>query len=673
MIVPPPPPWLASILKDPSEVVKIFKLTGKDRQREMHWQSNPGPQTWAAMCLYDEILVGGKRGGGKSVLLMAKPALGDYTLSHDDPARVSMLNDASYRGLFLREEYQSMLEFVEQAVEFYRPFGGKATGTPVKINFKSGARLMFGHLGDEEAFNKYKGFNLTFIGIEELTQIRTLKRYLKLKGSLRSVERRIGNRRFPGLRTQLMASTNPDGPGAPWIKARFIEVKSGGVNAPWNMPLYDRITGQRRIFIPFGVEANPYLSEDTPEGRRYRGNLMAQDDVTRRQWMDGDWNAGSSVYFSEYRPTGPVGKQEEEKYPWARHITKPVDLKPWWFRWGSGDWGYDHPAAFHKACRNEADGRVHIYDEMQVRRVGSFELGALLAKWWHSDLLALKAAGQAASVVIHIGGDAFAKDDASRTKAQQMEAGIKEVLGPYGALLMKYDETEQEAALRDPKRARALFEQRTKGMQGHMHIVLKPLYIERVTGWDYMREMLRFRPAVLDLQTPEARDQYLRDVMAAEGIEAYERHAADLRTLKPEVLPKMLIWDRCKEADRFLKVAQRDMRNDDDPSKISRREDVLKMNADSEGMNGDDAGESLRNACAAFKEIETTMPKSYYVNERMSVIQEDHVRNFGEELTDPTRLAQIARTQAARYEVAHNSGPKQFTFPRGGSQRHRVN
>ena len=67
------------------------------------------------------------------------------------------------------------------------------------------------------------------------------------------------------------------------------------------------------------------------------------------------------------------------------------------------------------------------------------------------------------------------------------------------------------------------------------------------------------------------------------------------------------------------------------------------------------------------------MPKSYYVKERMSVIQEEYVENFGEELTDPTRLAQIARTQAARYESAHSSGPQSFTFPRGGSQRHRVN
>ena len=677
--IPEIPNWLRHSISENAPLVKdkafcTQLLITKDQKTSLHWESNPGPQTWASMCMYEETLCGGKRGGGKSILLMAKPAMGDYTLAADDPARHSFLNEPTYRGLFLREEYQSMLEFIDMAVEFYKPFGGKATGTPVRIEFKTGARILFGHLGDEEAFNKYKGFNLTFIGIEELTQIKTLRRYLKLLGSLRSVERRRGNKRFPALRTQLMSTTNPDGPGAGWVKKRFIEVPDiHGKHIPWNTPIWDRLADRKKIFIPFGVEANPYLAEDTPAGRRYRSNLMAQDEVTRRQWMEGDWNAGSSIFFSEYRPKGPIGEQEKDKFPWAFHIIKSAPLKPWWYRWGSGDWGYDHPAAFHKGCRNEDDGRLHVYDELQVRRVGSFELGALLAKWWHSDLLALKASGQAPQVVIHMGGDAFAKDDASKTKAQQMESGIKEVLGPYGALLLKYDETEQEAAMRNPKYAAQLFERRKKELLGRMCIMLKPIYIDRVTGWDYMREMLRFRPAILDLQTKESRESYLRDVLKTEGREAYERHAADLRTLKPEVLPKMRIWEVCKEFDRFLKVAQRDMRNDDDPSKPSKREDVLKMNADSDGNNGDDAGEAGRNLIAAFKEIETDMPKSYFVNERIGDAQREHVESFGEEIVDPTRLRQIATRQAQIYSEEHASTGKEFTFPRASSGRHRVN
>lgn len=642
------------------------------------WTSNIGPQTWALHAPYTEVLCGGRRGGGKTAYLIAKAAMGDISLSKDDPARYSFLNDKDYIALLLRDEYQSMLDFIDEAVEFYREFGGKPVGDPKYIKFESGARIYFNHLGTEEAFNKYKGWNITFIGIEELTQVPTEKRYLKLFGSLRSTDRvRIVNGKpvkFPGLRTQIVSTTNPDGPGSGWVRERFVYVLDDkGEMRPWNTP-FKVASGDSRIFIPFTIEDNPYLSESLASGRSYRAKLMAQDDVTRRQWMDGDWNAGSSKFFLDYRPKGPIGEEEQRKYPWAKHIVKPVELKPWWFRWGSGDWGYDHPAAFHKGCRNEHDGRVHVYDELQVRNMDSFELGAVLAKWWHPDLLALQRASQDPCVTIYMGADVFSKDDATKTKAQRMEAGIKEVLGPFGAMLLKFDEDEKEVAARDPKRAQMMFNRRRAALQGHICIALKPIYLERVSAWSYVRELMRFRPAVLaELQTPEGRRKYLGDVLAEQGKFAYEMEASSLRQVKAEILPKVVIWDCCREVIRCLDVAQKDTRNDDDPSKPSKREDVKKFNADAEGRNGDDALEAYRNLCLAFKDIEVMMPKSYFISDAMANAQEQHVENFGFQLTDPTRLRMIAQTQAARYDkLAGGTVEKSINFPRPGSMRHRM-
>lgn len=669
---PAPPAWLRQFAAEiPAPDYQIRFL---DKKNVPIWSANPGPQTWALMCGFEEMCVGGRRGGGKSKFLIAKPAMGDPLLPTDDPAHYCFLNDGAFRGLLLREEYQSMAEFVEEAIEFYRPFGGKPTGDPKQIDFVSGARIYFNHLGNEEAYTKYKGWNLTFIGIEELTQIQTLRRYLKLLGSLRSVARVRGNRTLPPLRTQIVSTTNPDGPGANWVKDRFVEVMGcNGKLIPWNTPMKDPITLETRIFIPFTIKDNPYLAEDTAAGRRYRGRLLAQDEVTRKQWMDGDWSAGTGKFFTEYRPNGPVGAEESAQFPWARHITKPVALKPWWYRWSSGDWGYQHPAAFHKFCRNESDRRVHVYDELQVRNMGSFELGALLAQWWHKDLLALQAAGQDPCVTIHLGNDAFSKDDAAKTKAQQIESGIKDVLGPFGALLLKYDETEKEAMVRNPRLAQQMFEARKKQLAGHICIALKPVYFDRVTAWDYVRDWIRFRPTVLSFQTDEARAQYLRDVLESEGREAYERHAADLRTIEPEVLPKVQIWECCVELDRCLRRAESDRRNDNDPTKISKREDVLKFNADENGQDGDDALESFRNGAVAFKEIQTTIPRSYFVGERMNKAQEEHKQAFGEELTDNTRLAMIAQRQNAQYSKEHPSGGTKMNFPRASSTRHRLN
>ncbi len=1009
-------------LTDPEYRTTFLLPDGKT----IHWQANQGPQTYALFAPFNEVLVGGRRGGGKSFWLLARPVMGDLSLPVDDPARATFLNDPDFRGLFLREEYQSLVEFIEQAVEFYKPFGGVAKGDPKFIEFPSKARLYFNHLQDESAFNKYKGWNLTFIGVEELTQIRTLKQYLKLLGSLRSVDRRRTvagpdgpiQKMFPPLRTQIASTTNPDGVGscipygdvltefgwkdirdvrigdrawsidpasgqmvlrmveqvhsslfdgelyevngrglhmsctpnhkvlrfnttkdqrslvlqeiqkfpgqanvlrtalswkgsgpstvearsmsrkqAPtlnqptsisidqyatlvgwmvtegslvkrdnalcisqvkpdtrkklkefldgcgfvqhwgpkgvllyshewlehflwlphahhkfipqWIKnlpvrslkclfesmidgdgtwvgrssgtfftssptlaADFCEValkcgymilaggrnRNGGGNIngrqitarvyaheiqfhkqalpgsevrtgnhtydvqtktarlntkrvqysgpvycigvhdthtfivrqkecvwvsgnswvqerfvfvpdekgndiPWGTPMYDTIADSWRIFIPFPIEGNPYLAPDTAAGRRYHSMLMSQDDTTRKQWMEGDWKAGSSVFFSEYRPNGPQGEEEKDRFPWANHRVESAPLKPWWFRWSSGDHGFFHPAAFHKFVRNESDKRIHVYDELQVRQTSSYELGALLAQWWHADLIGMKSASGDACVVVHIGSDAFKKTDEQKTIAEQMSAGVREVLGPYGAVLLKMDDVEREAASRNPQLAKDMMQRRIRESEGHIRLVLKPTWPDRIAAWSYMRDLLRWRPAMINFQTPEDREKYLQKVLAEEGRVAYEVQAESLRKAKPEILPKLVLWKVCQEADRFLRTAQRDNRGDGDPSKKSNREDILKMNADSDGLGGDDAGESLRNGCFAYKEIETTMPQSYFVAERMGEFQEQYAADFGTPLTDPTRLMMVAQTQAAQYSKLIQPKAQAFNIP----------
>jgi hypothetical protein len=678
----PPPPnsvllqipeWVLHLgLDDPTAQYRVYGTDGN-----AIFESNAGPQTWALICPYDEIVIGGRRGGGKSFCLKGWMSVGDLTLDDDDPARSSYLLDPSFRGLFLREEYQAMMDFIDEAVEYYKPLGGKATGganKPVIITFPSGAKIDFNHLGNEDAFEKYRGRNLTRIGIEELTQIKTLKRYLKLLGSLRSVERVRGSKRFPALRTQIMSTTNPDGPGANWIINRFIDVPGrGGKFIPWGTPMRDPRTDLTRIFIPFPREANPYLGENTAAGRKYTAMLMAQDDVTKAQWMWGDWHAGSSKYFSEYRPLGPIGEEEKDHYPWACHVTSGVRLQPWWFRWGSGDWGYDHPSAFHKYVINGDDQRVHVYDELQVRHVGSFELGALLAKWWMPELVALQRAGRDPNITIHLGSDAFAHSDETKTIAELMAAGIQHVLGPFGALLLKYNEDENEVMMRDPKRAKMLFERRKSELQGHMFIALKPVYVDRVKAWAHLREWLRFRPAILQLQTEEQRDEYLRAVLAEQGSVAYELQLAELKNIKPEILPKVQFWSHCTEIDRCLKSAQRDTSADGDPSRQSKREDVLKFNADDEGKNGDDALESVRNGCLAFQDIKVEIPREYWVSEQVEAAKKQFIEDYGEPITDPTRLAMIAMKQDALYKRDHSDNLKAFTPARAGTPSRFVN
>ena len=179
--VPPVPAWLARAMPDPAFQVQFLK-----KDNSPHWVSNVGPQTWTLLCPFDEILIGGRRGGSKTSALIAWFAMGDPSLAADDPARYSCLNEPSFRGLILRKEYQSMSEFVDECRDFFRPFGGKAKDDPTVFEFASGAKIYTNHLGDREAYEKYRGHGLTKIAVEELTQIPKEEWYLKLFGSLRN-------------------------------------------------------------------------------------------------------------------------------------------------------------------------------------------------------------------------------------------------------------------------------------------------------------------------------------------------------------------------------------------------------------------------------------------------------------------------------------------------------
>lgn len=1017
---PKPPAWITSPrimrypLPCPEYQVQILGAPTKSGKPGVpYWTSNPGPQTWALLAPFDELVVGGSRGGGKSCVLISWFAMGDQRLDPADPAHYSYLLEPSYRGLMLRKEYQSMAEFVDEASDFFGPLGGKKKNEPTEFHFKSGAIIYTNHLGDAKAFEKYRGWGISRIGIEELTQIEEERWYLKLLGSLRAKKqiRVHAGKEFAALRSQIMSTTNPDGPGKcvpygdvltpsgwrdikgiqvgdvvwsidpadgrmiekvveqthsshyegemyeadgrglsmactpnhkvlrfnttkkvrnalrlqaiedfpgqavvlrtslrwdgvgpdrvvlkrsgrrvrqeqviqpldlaicdfaalvgwmvsegssvrrdnainisqvkesgreklralldrcgfvqswsdrsvtiyshewldafawlphcygmyvpqwiknlptpaleslmeamiagdghaasdksggyytvsprlaadfceiaikcgymvlagqrdrsaeithirgvklnrvamahevqyhkqalcgselrtgnhkydvqtstkrlnvkkkafsgnvycigvpdthtfiirqngcvwvsgnSWVKKRFVKVlDSKGNIIPTNTPMKDKITGLSRIFIPMSRMDNVYLRND----KQYEGMLLAQDEVTRKQWIDGDWDAGSGQYFSEFRPQGPLGPIEQEKYPWARHVVPPVDLQPWWYRFGGGDWGYSHPAAFHKFCRSERDGRINVYDEMVLRGCGSFEMGVRLAHWWMPDLEGLPNK----SVTIAFSPDAFATTDSGKTKVEQMADGIASVLGPYGAFLLKYTDDERRAMESNPANAQRMTEARiASAAQGKMQIVLKRASTDTVARWSYVRELLRFRPIVQETEQ-ELRER-VTERFQRSGLEAYERELLKIRRPQDEHLPKLHIWkDRCPGLVRCLEEAMEDETNSE---KVAKKDAV-------DGVGGDDPLDSACHGLHHFKEIEKVMPKSYFVSERMEQIQAGFERDFGERLTDPNRLIMIQQTQSARYDNAHPSQSGGFTPARMSSGRHR--
>ncbi len=668
---PPLPKWIVErgLLPDPAYQIQFLKPPAKGGDRGVpYWTSNYGPQTWVLMAPFDEVMIGGSRGGSKSAALIAWFAMGDPNLAPDDPARYSFLLEPSYRGLMLRKEYQSLGEFVDESMDFFGPLGGKPKDDPVIFNFKSGARIYTNHLNDRNSFEKFRGQGITRIGIEELTQIEEEKSYLKLFGSLRAKRqvRIFGRKQFPALRSQIMSTANPDGEGKGWVKKRFVKVlNEKGEFIPHNTPMRDSITGLTRIFIPMARKDNPYLRDN----KQYEGMLMSQDVITQRAWVFGDWDIGAGTYFTEWRPNGPATAEEREKYPWARHVVDPVELRPYYFRFGSGDWGFEHPAVFHKFCRSEKDARIHVYDELTLRQCGSFEMGVKLASWWLPDMEYLPDK----SVTVSFSPDAFSKTDDVRTKAEQVAAGIKSVLGPYGAFLLKYTDDERAAMERDPYVAQRMFDRRkADASHGQFCIVLKPASTDTVARWSYMRELLRFRPVVqetefaLKARLMETFERAGRSGDGSAAVQAYERELSKVKRPEGEEnLPKLQVWKgRCPGLVRCMEEANRD---EDHPEKVK------KFNAPEDGgPGGDDALDSVGMGLHHFKDIENKMPKSYFLSERMEQIQTQYETDVGSRITDPTRLIMIQTLQAHRFDMKNPPGGHRFSAPRASSGRHRT-
>jgi predicted phage terminase large subunit-like protein len=138
--------------------------------------------------------------------------------------------------------------------------------------FPSGAKLAFGYLDTENDKYRYQGAEFQFIGFDEVTQF-TEDQYRYLFSRLRRLEQ-------SHIPLRMRAASNPGGVGHDWVKRRFIIEASEG----------------NRVFIPARLQENPYLDQ-----AGYIASLSELDPITRRQYLEGDWNArhGGSLFQRE--------------------------------------------------------------------------------------------------------------------------------------------------------------------------------------------------------------------------------------------------------------------------------------------------------------------------------------------------------------------------------------
>ena len=75
--------------------------------------------------------------------------------------------------------------------------------------------------------------------------------------------------------------------------------------------------------------------------RHYLKTLRALPSHLKRAFLDGDWDVFAGQYFDRFDCSRHVVRAEE------------IDWKPWWPRWISVDWGFEHPAAVYWHAQGE--------------------------------------------------------------------------------------------------------------------------------------------------------------------------------------------------------------------------------------------------------------------------------------------------------------------------------
>ena len=262
-------------------------------------------------------LFGGAAGPGKSMALLME-------------AVVQANDNRGSNTLLLRRTFpeleQSLLLYFRKEIprELYASFNDSKH----VVTWLNGSTTRFGYCAAENDVYQYQGAEFLFIGIDELTLF-TLRQWQFLTSRNRCPIART----FPNM----AGATNPGNIGHAWVKSLWIDKQpAAGMENPecYDPSDYD--------FISARVHDNPIYAVD----QNYLKTLAALPSHLRRAFLDGDWEVFAGQYFDNFDVTRHISRAET------------IDWKPWWPRWISIDWGFEHPSAtyWHAAAPSSSVG-----------------------------------------------------------------------------------------------------------------------------------------------------------------------------------------------------------------------------------------------------------------------------------------------------------------------------
>lgn len=275
------------------------------------WEDLINPTDKQRQCIetffkYDFTLYGGAAGGGKSYILRWILALYLYWLFNEFGLRnvqVALFCE-DYPSLFDRHISKIKFEFPREIGELKHIEG---TLNFVLLPELGGGSIALRNLDDP---SKYLSAEFAAIAVDELTR-NTKKVFDFLRSRLR----------WPGVaRPKFLGGTNPGGQGHDWVKKLWIDKE---------FPREMETLKDQFAFVQAKASDNKHLPDT------YYQNLLTLPTAMAQAYAEGSWDTFSGQYFTNwYEPTHVWDMAE-------------IPFQPYWPRWISIDWGFQHSTAVY--------------------------------------------------------------------------------------------------------------------------------------------------------------------------------------------------------------------------------------------------------------------------------------------------------------------------------------
>ncbi len=283
-----------------------------DEGKRVAWSPHEGSQERFMSCPFEEALLHGTRGGGKTdVLLMS---YGQH---------VGRGHEHAWRGILFRKTYPQLADVVAKSEKWFRQIfpGARFNRGRMQWDFKDGEALLFRHMARPEDYYSYHGHEYPFIAFEELTTWADSECYQRMFSCCRSSR--------PNMPRMIRATTNPYGPGLNWVKDRFR------LAGQWmKTVVIDDARDQDgnlepvRCAIHSHVDENKALLKADP---KYKQKIMASatSKAMAEAWLLGSWDIVAGGMFDDV---------------WSeRNVVPDFEIPQTWRIDRAFDWGSSRP------------------------------------------------------------------------------------------------------------------------------------------------------------------------------------------------------------------------------------------------------------------------------------------------------------------------------------------